>query len=228
MAAPAPLEAALAGAAETTRVLAECVVLFRQRFSESVPYDGLVFQCELESSARLLQDSVLRLAQSTLREVDAWSTGFVAIDAELNGIEALFQRVKSETGGSLVGAAFRPGAPREPEEAALPYPAVEPLKFPDGPFEMNTAALEGVGHRVADIEAGRPERAPLIAKLPPGAPPPDFWSKSADFFAPAMAVMLTTPDAAYATTFSEFYRFSPVPAFIVEQRKLMEQSMRSG
>jgi hypothetical protein len=225
---PPPLSKALATAAETTEFLASRADLFRSRFATNVPYDRPIFQFELEDSANRLQDSILRLARSTLHEVDGWSKGFVEIDTELNEIEALFQRVKSETSSSLVSSAFPPSEPYEDELVSLPYPKVEPYKFPDSPFDMNMAALEGLGHQLADIQSGKPERMPLIWKLPPGTPAPDFWSRSADYFAPAMSAMLTTPDSAYATTFSDFFKFSPVPGLVVEQRQLMEKSMRRG
>jgi hypothetical protein len=117
---PPPLAIALAMAAETIEFLASRAGLFPGECSTSVSYDRPTFQFELQDSTNRLQDSILQSARSTLHRLRAWSKRFVEIVAELSEIEALFQRVKSETSSSLVSNAFPTDPPyKEGQESVI-------------------------------------------------------------------------------------------------------------
>jgi hypothetical protein len=222
------LDAILRDASQISSFLAAHTDAFRDRFSSRAPFDAQSTECDLVDSLKRVEDSVLGFAQSTVRQIDKWNQSFVEIDSELNEIEALFQRVKSDTAASLVGTRPSGRAPPEVPPPSIPYPSAPVCNFPESPFDINVATLEGVGHQLAEIETRQASLPPLIRRIPPENPLPEFWRSSSDFFCPAMSAMLTVDDSAYATSFSAFYGFNPVPAMVLEQKKLIEQATRGG
>jgi hypothetical protein len=148
-------------------------------------------------------------------------------DFELNEIEALFQRVKSDTAASLVGTVASAGARLEVSPPSITCPSASVSKFPESPFDINMAARGGVGHQLAEIEKRQASLPPLI-RNPARGTIAGVSEIAGDFFCPALSAMLTANDSASATSFSAFYGFNPVRALVFEQKKLIEQGTRGG
>jgi hypothetical protein len=204
------------------------ITLLRERFAASRPFNVQEAKPDLESLLAGLKGLLVLQTQSALLQLGEWDSALVSMDTELAELEGLLLRAKANTASSLVASWLAHEAVVAPP-LAPPAPVPGQLfQFPTTPFEIHALALEKVGHQPDDIERVQGRLRPLITEIPAGSPPPRFWSTPTDFFAPATSEWLRANDASYATSFSTFFGFNPVPALVKEQKALARQSMGKG
>lgn len=151
---------------------------------------------------------IKELSKNCLYQLNEWNDLLVGMDIQINEVSGLIQRVKSDAGSKLIDPMLETGNPPPPkQEKEIPQQS-QVFNFPDYPFDINTRALDFVGHHVDDVK-GKAQLPPLITVIEPEQQQPDFWSKRQDFFLPVFEVKQDKKE--YETSFSDFYKFNPAP-----------------
>ena len=190
----------------------------KQSFSSEMSYDSLT------SDLKSITDYVMSLAKLSMLQLNTWSEALGKMDADIDEVAGLMQRVKTGAGSDLVAPILCGGGNTTDDDyvEVCQWPAPL-LSFPQEPFDINMQALDNVGHSLEEIERGTQNLPPLVKKIEPGNSTPNFWSNIHDFFLPAIAVMASMPDSRYTTSFSDFYGFDPVPAIVKAERQIQSQ-----
>ncbi|KAK8885054.1 hypothetical protein M9Y10_044182 [Tritrichomonas musculus] len=164
----------------------------------------------LKEDLLLIERYIIKFSKNCLCQLNDWNNLLVGMDTQINEVSGLIQRVKSDAGSRLIDPMLETGAPPAPEqEEEIPQQS-QYFTFPDYPFDINTRALDFVGHHVDDIK-DKSNIEPLITQIKPGDEVPIFWSKRQDFFQPVFEAKQDKEE--YDTSFSDFYKFNPAPEF---------------
>lgn len=155
-----------------------------------------------------IENYIKELSKNCLYQLNEWNDLLVGMDIQINEVSGLIQRVKSDAGSRLIDPMLETGNPPPPnQEKEIPQQS-QIFNFPDYPFDINTRALDFVGHHIDDVKRNA-QLPPLITRIEPEQQQPDFWSKRQDFFLPVFEVKQDKEE--YDTSFSDFYKFNPAP-----------------
>lgn len=164
----------------------------------------------LEEDLNSIKKYIIELSKSVLYQLNEWNDLLVGMDTQINEVSGLIQRVKSDAGSRLIDPMLETGnPPPQQQEKEIPQQS-QVFTFPDYPFDINTRALDFVGHHADDVK-GNAKLSPLITRIEPDQKEPNFWSKRQDFFLPVFEVKQSKEE--YETSFSDFYKFNPAPEF---------------
>jgi hypothetical protein len=175
------------------------------QFTQKAPFNSAEAKQRLEENLALMEQFIVQLSQSTLLHLNEWNADLAQCECDLDEIEGLLRRVKADAGAAVISGLPQTRLPNEdfPSDESIPVP---PIRFPEYPFNMNMFTLDNVGHQVDDL--ARCAQDPLIPAIPPGQPVANFWSVMNDFFCPSR---VPSDAKLWATSFSQFLKFDPVP-----------------
>ncbi|OHT13709.1 hypothetical protein TRFO_43278 [Tritrichomonas foetus] len=163
----------------------------------------------LSNDLNQIQSFIIDLSKSCLNQLNDWNNSLVGMDAEINEVSGLIQRIKSDVGTKALGPLLVEGSAYVQQQPDLAGQQSLLYNFPDFPFDINTRALDNVGHQVEDVNAGSTALQPLVKKIESGKQPPMFWCTQQDYFSPEIGQNVAAE--AYKTSFSSFFEFDPVP-----------------
>jgi len=208
MARPPALGELLGRADQLTKGLNSQVESLQSQFSQHTPFNTAETKSSLERNLKQVEDFIVQLTQSALTHLNDWNIALLQGEQDINETEGLLQRVKADTGATLVAGALCRQIVVEDEFVDSECRPTPLIQAPDFPYMMNMFAVTNVGHQVDDVLQSSGRLSPLILKASSGKDLPHFWSPPTDFFSPSR---LGADKKSWTTSFSSTLGFDPVP-----------------
>lgn len=158
-------------------------------------------QNEIDNDLNQIKSSIQTLSKVCLNRMVSSNEQLLKMEVELQHVDGLLKAVKANAGRELITPPSASTSLKKLDDQFLPKSTKLSVNFPSYRFRMNINALSCVGRHMSDINNNQP----LIIKMDANNPPPQFWSRTNDFFIPIQKGSLNT---IFKTSFSDFYGFN--------------------